>query len=447
MNPELRRYAWLDLGLHEIVIAPVVLAALAAMAVAASDKPATLLAWGSLTVFLVITGGWGCLRAWASVTDEVRDRTWDFQRMAAIPSSRIALGKVFGAPLLQWYVGGWCLVVFAFAAPRAQLPHVAATLVALVATCVMLHALGVAGSAISARAMLANRARRAGGFVAFILLVNIVPAPLAVLFGSDGAAQTTWWWGMQLSSHAFLALTSSVFAAWALLGATRSMAREFREPVRWGAWPAFALFLAAWLVGLHGIRGLSSVAGFFAIVAVVLAFATYVGLALDPLGRVALARWRHAARRVPGWVLDAALGVAAGLVAIGVGLAGRPSHGVLPWQSPAAPAFALAVALMAVRDAAIVSCFSLSSKIRSPLGRAAFHIALADLLAPLMLYSLGQPQLALLVFPLWAFSGESLFPVWAMAVHAAVALAVLGWRVASVRDLAPSPPGNSGRAK
>ena len=47
MNPEIRRYAWLDLGWHRLVIAPLLLATLAAIPLATAKRPSVPLAWGA----------------------------------------------------------------------------------------------------------------------------------------------------------------------------------------------------------------------------------------------------------------------------------------------------------------------------------------------------------------------------------------------------------------
>ena len=87
----------------------------------------------------------------------------------------------------------------------------------------------------------------------------------------------------------FVAFSAVLFAAWALFAAWRSMARELREPPWWWGWPAFAAFCAIWAAGIHGpaMRQLGATES-VAIASVVLVFATYLGLALDPFTRMKL---------------------------------------------------------------------------------------------------------------------------------------------------------------
>ncbi|HYF18445.1 MAG TPA: hypothetical protein VEA40_11310 [Ramlibacter sp.] len=431
MNPELRRYAWLELGPHRLLLVPLVLGALAAMPLLTIADPAVPLAWGASGIFVVLTAGWGALRALASVVDEVRDRTWDFQRMAASTPASLAAGKVFGAPLFQWYIGAWCLAVLAIAGAAARLPGLGSLLVGLVAAAVLMHALAVAISAAGARTRMAERARRAIGLVLVLGLLQTLPLGLAL----QRAEPDTFvrWWGWRLGLDAFAAASLVAFAAWALLAAWRAMLRELQEPARPWPWPAFAAFAALWWAGLSTpTLERASPGDALAMASAVLALGAYVAVLLEPLTRVALARtvraWRpQAARwqhRVPAWCLHAALAVLVGALARATG-------------SETWPALAFAVACMALRDAAIVGCFAVASSARSPVGRAVFYIVLADLLVPAVAAVVGWTGLARLAFPLLGIASEPGPSAGGMALHALAACAALAVCIGHARRPAP----------
>ncbi len=444
MNPELRRYAWLDLGWHRILIVPLVLGALAALPMFSGAPPAKPLAWGALSIFLVLTCGWGSMRALASVVEEVRDRTWDFQRMGAFTPASLALGKVFGAPLFQWYIGAWCLVVFAIAGLAAGDPNVVVALVALVASAVMLHALGVAASAASARMMLGDRARRAGGVIMLLGLFNLLPVAALIGWDAGDANSFVRWWGWRMPRATFAAASAVLFALWALLAAWRAMARELREPARAWAWPAFAAFVALWWAGLSTpAHDRPSLALVIAAAAAVLCIGTYFGSLLEPLTRVSQARMRRAwsaaatasRPRWPAWAMNAVLALVCAVLAWS--LAGRGELEV-------SAQLALPLALMAARDAAIVSCFALVSKVRSPVGRAVFYIALADLLLPALAMAIGSPPLARIFFPMWGLQEGAAPAAIGMALHAALALGAL-WLCMKSAGREPARAWESGR--
>ncbi|MBK0392493.1 hypothetical protein [Ramlibacter algicola] len=435
MNPEIRRYAWLDLGWHRLVIAPLVLATLAAIPLVAARSPSKALAWGAAGLFLAVTLGWGTMRALASVSEEARERTWDFQRMSASTAAELALGKVFGAPVFQWYVGAWCLAVFLIAGLQARLPNVAAFTVAMLGGAVLLHALGVALSAAGSHLQVGQRARRGGAVVVFIGLLQM--APMALMLLADRQRALVRWWGLLLSVETFAALSMVLFAGWAVLAAWRALSRELREPVQPWAWPAFAAFAALWWAGLstptHDRVTTGEALG---LAAAILVLATYVSAVVDPLTPVSLARtlraWRPGAarwqHRIPDWLLHGALAVIVGAAAFAFALPGQVLASAL-----------LVAACLALRDAAIVGCFGLLTPLRNPVGRAIFYIALADLLLPFVLVTFGLPEVARLVFPVLALPDPGPGTAAAIAaVQAALALGALVLAAKHVRRLEPA---------
>ncbi|TFY97596.1 hypothetical protein [Ramlibacter humi] len=436
MNAELRRYAWLELGWHRVAVVPLLLGLVSAAVLYSAPNPATTLAWGALGLFLLMTAGWGAMRALASVAEEVRDRTWDFQRMAAVTPAELALGKVFGAPLFQWYAGAWCLAVLAIAGTRAGWPRMGSMLLGLVACAVMLHGLGVAVSAAGARTRIGERSRRIGGLLLVLTVLQMLPLAFLVDLSGDRQAFVRWW-GRPWPVTTFAAASAALFAVWAVLAAWRAMLRELQEPARPWPWPAFALFAAAWAGGIATPAmeriGFASAA---AVASLVLTVGAYVACLLDPLTRVSLARmaraWRPRAprwpHRVPPWAIHGALAVLAGAIALLTGRSNEPL-----------PALALVAALMALRDAAVVSCFALASPARSAVGRAVFYIALADLLVPTLAMAVGLPGLAHAVFPpmmLAASPGQAWL---AMAVHAMLGCAALAFLAMRARRADAGP--------
>ena len=115
-NPEFQRYVWLELSRHRLIAVPALLAVIVVVVFASASNPANFLAYGALGAFAAVTGVYGSVRAFGSVTEELRDRTWDFQRMSALSPWSLTLGKVAGAPVFAWYAGAWTLGVFLLAA-------------------------------------------------------------------------------------------------------------------------------------------------------------------------------------------------------------------------------------------------------------------------------------------------------------------------------------------
>jgi hypothetical protein len=162
--------------------------------------------------------------------------------------------------------------------------------------------------------------------------------------------------------------------------------------------------------------------------------ATYAGVVSDPLTRVGVARLRRASaalERVPGWAIDAAAAVVLALVAYATAAVPRAPLR-LGWEAFATPTVVAAVALMAVRDAAIVACFTLATGLRRPVARALFYLALADFLLPFVFFAVSAPQLARIAMPLLAFLQPGADPLVPMALQAGLALAALAVRTLKV---------------
>ena len=103
MNPEFRRNLWLELSTHRLLAAPLVIALITALIVAASPRDALdNLSRAAAAGFAAMVLLWGTQLAGASVVEEARDRTWDAQRMSAIGPWTMTWGKLLGAPAFAW---------------------------------------------------------------------------------------------------------------------------------------------------------------------------------------------------------------------------------------------------------------------------------------------------------------------------------------------------------
>jgi hypothetical protein len=113
MNPELRRHLWLEFSPHRLIATPALIALVALLVVAMSDgyglKPiAIAAAYGFMGLVML----WGTHNAAESMMEEVRNRTWDTQRMSSIEPWAMTWGKLAGATAFTWYGGAICLALF-----------------------------------------------------------------------------------------------------------------------------------------------------------------------------------------------------------------------------------------------------------------------------------------------------------------------------------------------
>src|SRR5262245_21255916 len=106
MNPELQRNFWLELTTRRLIMMPIVLGIVFLTAAANGDNGGLQAAGGVARVlFYIVVVFWGTRVAASAVVGEIRDRTWDGQRLSALTPSQMLTGKLLGATSYQWYGG------------------------------------------------------------------------------------------------------------------------------------------------------------------------------------------------------------------------------------------------------------------------------------------------------------------------------------------------------
>ena len=84
LNPEFRRNLLLELNTHRMVLVGGVLAGVFTLVGLFDPRGfGNVVANVGLVIFVLATMAWGSHRAGDSVFDELRERTWDAQRMSA----------------------------------------------------------------------------------------------------------------------------------------------------------------------------------------------------------------------------------------------------------------------------------------------------------------------------------------------------------------------------
>ena len=428
MNPELRRNLWLEFSVHRLVAVPVLIALvlLFVFAVGEADRPQTIAGFAAAGYGALVLL-WGTLRASLSVLGEAQERTWDTQRMSAIGPWAMTWGKLLGAPSFTWYGGSMLLALFVAAGWSSLQMPVGRLALSLLAGAWLLHALALIASILAARK---GVARRGGGFVLMSILLLMVASPAIQL--ASNARNTAFWWRLEFDSAWFLLASLCAYAAWAVLGAYRCMCGELGLRTLPWALPAFigfsSLFLAGFATETRYGGALALVLFVGAMLSLGLAYLMLLGEAAgSPAAwQRLLAQWRagHARRllqELPLWLVALVCGLALALAS---------------WPAPRAAAaaasplsnavFPLALALFALRDAAIVSFFAFARQARRAEAAALFYLLLLYLLLPGLLSVVGLDGLADYVRPP-AFE-ETGFACIVMALQAALALALAVWR-------------------
>lgn len=428
-NPELRRNLWLEITTHRLLAMPVVLG-LAFLALAAIDKPNAVehVSWLGLGGFGVLTMLWGSRLAANSIFDEMQEKTWDWQRLSTLGPWTMTWGKLFGSTAFAWYGGLICLAVFMVTAPATKVASPITLGLSLVLLAILFHAGAIAAALHTSRTGAAVH-RRSIGIVPTLLLLYLVPFTLAKAFGSAGLVN---WYGSSFDGLAFLLMSSLVCAAWAVVGAYRSMCQSLAVRTTPWVWILFLAFLTVYGAGFaigatdppSGLSPAQALA--FAGLLAALPF-TYVMLFTEPTGPVVLRRiaqkirlgqWHRAWQELPCWPVTWLFALLCALALASV--IGNDVSGAQPaWRELAlAP---VAFVLLAARDASILLFFAAATQPRRVVGTTLVYMLLLDWIIPGLLLAFGFDALSALIFPL----GQG--NAWAKCAVALAQACLAGW--------------------
>jgi len=209
------------------------------------------------------------------------------------------------------------------------------------------------------------------------------------------------WFGRVFEPLAFTLGTLLALLALALLGLWVQVRRELKQRTLPGAWPAFSLFLMAWVAGFA--VGESRWPGFPLVpalgVAAALTWATAFGERKDPVALRRLMRalreerWRRAAEEAPAWLLTLPFVLAlAGVLFAVPALLGEPDVWKVRWTVVAGVAFL-------GRDLALLHYLNLGARPRRADLFAAILLLVGYVLAPLICVALEWDAATALFLP------------------------------------------------
>ncbi|OGS92998.1 MAG: hypothetical protein A2061_06975 [Gallionellales bacterium GWA2_59_43] len=422
-NPEFKRNLWLSFSMHRLAAMPALLGLtfLAAALADQQDNVAERLYGAAIYLFIFIVWLWGARNANATIVDELRDKTWDQQRMSALGPWAMTWGKLFGSTSFNWYGGAMCLVVIATAGFAAGKPDVLATLISLCAVGVMLHAALIALNLHTSQFESRVIQRGGMGWLAIILVFMFIPA-----FAIPDA-KPAHWWGTEIGHALFWLDTALLFAACATFAAWRVVCNALQVRTRPWAWPAFACLLSVYLAGFAHEDASLWLIGLFVSVAM-----TYAALFTEPN---TLLRWRKLRllqerddsrgwlEHLPVWPTTLALSFAFALLVM------LTSSGTqYEYVNMLQPQYAFTVALMLLRDACILLFFSFAPNSKRAVGATMLYLLVLNMLLPFLAEVAGLSAVRYLFLPFEAtYDSWSSAPV--MAVHAAIALWLVRWRL------------------
>jgi len=427
-NPEFKRNLWLSFSTHRLVGMPALLA-LTFMAVAMadfSDEVASSLYTASIALFIFIVWLWGARNANATIVDELRDKTWDQQRMSALDPWTMTWGKLFGSTSFNWYGGLMCLIVVATSGLAANKPDVIVTLLTLCAGGILLHAALIALNLHTSQFETRIIQRGGMGWLMIIAVFFVFPT------FSISQEKPVHWWGME-TDHAVFWLDSAIlFAASATFAAWRVVCNALQVRTLPWAWPAFACILTLYFAGFLPNGGRIQplwLTGLFVAVGM-----SYAALLTEPntLLRWRKLRllqdkedWRGWLEHLPLWPTTLLLSFLFALLILftsGDGLTGHPGMNDLQ------PQRALTIALMLLRDACVLLFFSFAPNSKRAVGAAMLYLFVLNMLLP-FLAGVADLQAVRYFFLPFEAGHDPWSGVLVMTIHAIIAIGLVNWRL------------------
>ncbi|HEU0095033.1 MAG TPA: hypothetical protein VFQ52_01165 [Rhizomicrobium sp.] len=348
MNPELLRNLWLEASPFRLaLITGFVLLVFAASSVALGGLISTSSAALALYWFFAVL--WGTRSAALSVVGEIRERTWDSQKLSSIGPWDMVWGKLLGATFANWFGALLCLPFIVVPLWRDHGPGAA------IVFGVVLVMLGLLAQAVALLSSLNVIRRNTGNWRLDIFLCQVAGIGAAFVYytmWSSGAAfmrsgdQGLQWWGHVFNLRAFHLVSLLTFTAWALIGCWRAMRTELRfanGPWVWLAWllylciyqAGFVSWIAARIPGaMMADSGLHAAAMRMLLAVLALLGSAYGMVFLEPKDPVRL-RWLGEQFRA-GRFGKVFLSLDAWMLSYGAAMAGLLALAILLWRDGAA---------------------------------------------------------------------------------------------------------------
>lgn len=366
MNPELERLLWLEASGRRLLWAAVALAAIygATLLLVGESPLPKVQAFGAAgaVVFGACAFLWAPRAAANAVLEEVRERTWDFQRQSALGAWELTFGKLAGATALPWACAASGVVALAPAAvARNGWSGGALSIGWLIAAAVLVQAFSLLITLLAIRrARISGRATASGGVLGGLVLGGFLLWTAGSTDSFRNGAGLEWlrllqadeglaaWWGLITPAPALRLAAVLVLACLAGAGAWRAMRLELQMRTVPLVWPVFLCVVALLAGGAPYLAeglGSSLQAGGLA-----LCLSAYAAAFAEPLDHARLRRLLAARSPQALWAETPAsvLSILAAGLLMAAGFAALPPGAVFwGWQG-------LALVGFVARDVAVV---------------------------------------------------------------------------------------------
>jgi len=395
MNPEFRRNLWLEMTKERLILVPMIVFGIAYVG-------QSLLPYLALLGFAAVTVIWGGRQASHSIIEEVRERTWDIQKMSATEPWAMTWGKLIGATSVAWFGGSICLFLYLVSNQNDTFVNRLLSIGIIISATIAVQGAAMAAALVAVHMERGTNARLSNTAILLILVAISFPV-LNLVDGSDAV----YWYGDPYHQLVFTLISSVLFASWAIIGAYRSMCTELLVRTTPWIWLSFAVFISAYATGFLidtrlPLRAFVFHLSYVAVITSVIM--TYVAALAWPHNAVQyrrvrqlvhLSEYRRALEELPLWTSSALLAVL--LSASCFSLATEPGNMIAGADKPGTTT--LALVLMMLRDTALLGYLSFHPRVHRPAFMAIFCITILDFLLPAILKVAGATGVAELFMP------------------------------------------------
>jgi len=252
-NPEFKRNALIELRPNRVIslISLISFVLLLFVAINQYSPVDETVANTAAVLFYLITGVWGSKNAADAVAEEINQKTWDRQRMSGQKPWSLAIGKIFGPNILQWFGGLFAMLFYFIAALYSKNPahnfllgllHISFALLCNLAA-LLFSLLSITGSSQSAYSH--SKVNTTLYFILALVSVGYLNLYTFGIGNEEGAVQ---WFGMNWNEVTIF-LSMLIFIIWAVIGIHQNMRKELQYLNKPTYWLVFLLFVVCYFAG------------------------------------------------------------------------------------------------------------------------------------------------------------------------------------------------------
>ncbi|MBN1960738.1 MAG: hypothetical protein JW841_07305 [Deltaproteobacteria bacterium] len=322
INPELRRNLWLEITHTRLIVMPIVLGSIFALLYLASAD-ADLIGSITIVIYIALTFFWGARLASESIFAEVRERTWDAQRLSSISPWTMTWGKLFGSTAYAWYGGVFCLAVFIWQVRFDNDWY--KTVLILILGALLVQTLALFSSMhMIIKSKVISRSQSAA--VPLLAIAAMIPF---LIIGVSTKVTNFTFFQYSFASIDFSLASLIAFLIWALWGVERLMRAELKYRKMPIAWAGFLLFLIAYIAGFDFSEAINDFnKNLSTLSSWLIAFLTGIGITWltilaekkDPIAwqrlwqRVKEHNYRRAIESLPAWSISLFVAIFAAII-------------------------------------------------------------------------------------------------------------------------------------